>query len=704
MPFPERLGKYLIRREIGRGAMGVVYEGYDPLIERTVAVKVLRTDDLSATQATELRQRFRREAQAAGRLSHPNIVSVYEYGEEPGSGQPFIAMEFVRGSDLKALLDGGTRLTLAEIGRLMSELLAGLQHAHAQGVVHRDIKPGNIIVLDDGHVKVGDFGIAKLDSSELTQVGSVLGTVSHMSPEQLAGQPVDARSDLFSCGVVLYQLLTGKAPFSGSPATVVHQVLYGVPAPPSSLVSTLPPALDAVVERALAKQPGQRYASAEAFATALRTALDEAAGADATVVLPQRPAAPSRELRRPVAWRLGAAVLLAAAGGGGLWWLATRDAGEAPRVAAASAASSPAASAPATEPPTTVAAAASPAAAALPAPPPVSAMPDTRQIEQQAWEDALRADSVAAYEAYLRGYPQGHYAVRARVRLAALAPKEPARPVAQQAPRPAPPEPAKPTPKDAASEAPKPASRVAAAPATPPPASGVTGGRTAVPAPAPRPETRASAPEPDCSDAVRREQVPCQVLLGDRYRRGQGVPRDLAEAAKWYRKAAERGDAKSQWELSRLLESGEGGVGKDLAAAVGWTRKAADQGHAGAQNRLGNVYEDGEVGPPNLTLAADWYRKAAEQGLPVAQNNLGRMYLRGRGVFKDTEVALQWLRRAAEQGEPNAKFHLAGMYERGDGVPRDSEQAMRLYREALGSPTLAARNRQVAQARLAGKP
>jgi serine/threonine-protein kinase len=333
MPIPERLGKYLIRRELGRGAMGVVYEGYDPLIERTVAVKVLRTDDLNANQSGELRQRFRREAQAAGRLNHPNIVSVYEYGEEPGSGQPFIAMEFVRGRDLKVLLDTGTRFTLAETGRLMTELLAALQHAHAQGVVHRDIKPGNIIVLDDGQVKVGDFGIAKLDSSELTQLGSVLGTVLHMSPEQLAGQPVDARSDLFSCGVVLYQLLTGRAPFTGSPATVVHQVLYGVPAPPSSLVRTLPPGLDAVVERALAKQPGQRHPSAQAFAASLRAALDDAAGADATVVLPGPPAPPSTEAQRPVGWRLGVAALLAAAGGGALWWLATRDAGETPRVA-----------------------------------------------------------------------------------------------------------------------------------------------------------------------------------------------------------------------------------------------------------------------------------------------------------------------------------------------------------------------------------
>jgi serine/threonine-protein kinase len=198
-------------------------------------------------------------------------------------------------------------------------------------VVHRDFKPGNIIVLEDGHVKVADFGIARLDSWELTQLGSVLGTVSQMSPEQLAGQPVDAGSDLFSCGLVLYQLLTGRAPFTGSPATVVHQMLYGVPAQPSSLVRRLPPGLDAVVERALAKQPGQRHPSAQAFAASLRAALDEAAGAEATVVLARPPSA--ADVRRPIGWWFGATALLAAAGSGALWRLATRDAGETPRMA-----------------------------------------------------------------------------------------------------------------------------------------------------------------------------------------------------------------------------------------------------------------------------------------------------------------------------------------------------------------------------------
>jgi len=273
MQAPARLGKYLIRRELGRGAMGVVYEGYDPMIERAVAIKVLRIDDGNAELGAELRTRFRREAQAGGRLGHPGIVAVYEYGEDETSGTTFIAMELVRGRDLKSLFDAGTRFTLAESGRIMEALLAALQHAHERGVVHRDIKPGNIILLEDGGVKVADFGIAKLDTSELTQLGSVLGTVSHMAPEQLTGETVDGRSDLYSSGVILYQLLTGERPFSGPPARLMHQVLHEQPLPPSQRVASLPPAVDAVVLKAMAKQAAERYADARAFAAALRTAL-----------------------------------------------------------------------------------------------------------------------------------------------------------------------------------------------------------------------------------------------------------------------------------------------------------------------------------------------------------------------------------------------------------------------------------------------
>jgi serine/threonine-protein kinase len=222
----EMLGKYEVRRELGRGAMGVVYEGYDPLIKRRVALKTIRPEHLHSEDAAAMLARFRREAQAAGRLSHPNIVPIYDYGEE--AGLSYIAMEFVAGRELKASFDANERFRPTDVVRIMGQILAALDYSHRQGVVHRDIKPANIFLLDDGSVKVADFGIAHVESSSLTQVGSVLGTPSYMSPEQILGLPVDGRSDLFSAGVVLYQLLTGERPFTGSAATTMQKVLQEV--------------------------------------------------------------------------------------------------------------------------------------------------------------------------------------------------------------------------------------------------------------------------------------------------------------------------------------------------------------------------------------------------------------------------------------------------------------------------------------------
>ena len=225
MPTPERLGKYLIRRRLGAGAMGVVYEGFDPLIERSVAIKLIRQETFDSDQATELRTRLKREAQAAGRLAHPGIVSVFEYGEGEAGVEAFIAMEMVHGRELKAALDAGERFSTDATARILRGVLGALQHAHERGVVHRDIKPGNVFLLPDGGVKVADFGVARIEASDLTQTGAVIGTPSYMAPEQLLGHAVDGRADLFACGVLLYQLLTGERPFTGSIATVMQKVL-----------------------------------------------------------------------------------------------------------------------------------------------------------------------------------------------------------------------------------------------------------------------------------------------------------------------------------------------------------------------------------------------------------------------------------------------------------------------------------------------
>jgi serine/threonine-protein kinase len=266
----DKLGKYEIRRELGRGAMGVVYEAYDPMIKRIVALKTIRADQLQREDAPVVLARFRREAQAAGRLNHPNIVSIYDFDEDDGTS--FIAMEHVTGRDLKEYFEAGERFKTADAVRLMGQILDALDYSHRQGVIHRDVKPANVF-LADGSVKVADFGIAHIDSSSLTQDGSVMGTPSYMSPEQILGLPVDGRSDLFSAGVILYQLLTGERPFSGSSTTTMQKVLKEDPLPPTTLNVQLPDAIDAVVRRALAKRPEERYQTAAEFAADLRAAV-----------------------------------------------------------------------------------------------------------------------------------------------------------------------------------------------------------------------------------------------------------------------------------------------------------------------------------------------------------------------------------------------------------------------------------------------
>jgi serine/threonine-protein kinase len=267
-----KLGKYLVKGELGRGAMGVVYRGFDPDIEREVAIKTLHSDLLASGERDVLLERFRKEAQAAGRLNHPGIVQVYEYGLD--ESQVYIAMELIHGRDLSEYFDEDARFSLGDIVRLMGELLDALGYAHAHGVVHRDIKPSNIVLLEDGHIKVTDFGIARLESSTLTQAGTLLGTPGYMSPEQFMAQRVDGRSDLFSAGVVLYVLLTSEMPFSGNSfATVMHKVLKEDPIPPSVLNITVSPRFDAVVARALAKRPDERYADTEAFKRDLEATL-----------------------------------------------------------------------------------------------------------------------------------------------------------------------------------------------------------------------------------------------------------------------------------------------------------------------------------------------------------------------------------------------------------------------------------------------
>jgi eukaryotic-like serine/threonine-protein kinase len=269
-PEIKRFGRYEIVGELGRGAMGVVYKARDPQIDRMVALKtvVLRGQDPEAED--EFRKRFLNEAQAAGRLHHPGIVTIFDVGEDPENHDPYIVLEYVAGEALNKILARERKLPVAKALQLAEEIATALDYAHVQGVTHRDIKPGNILITQDSHAKIADFGIAKLNLAHFTLPGRVLGTPAYMAPEQLSGEGADGRSDIFSLGVILYAMVTGHSPFQGDSATTVcFKVANREPVPASALDLNLPRDLDAVIARAMDKNRDERYQRGADFASDL---------------------------------------------------------------------------------------------------------------------------------------------------------------------------------------------------------------------------------------------------------------------------------------------------------------------------------------------------------------------------------------------------------------------------------------------------
>ncbi len=309
MSQPQTLGKYQIQGILGKGAMGVVYRGFDPNIARPVAIKTIHASLLDTDMGRELLNRFRNEAQAVGRLNHANIVAIYEFDQDHGT--PYFVMEYVEGHDLKTLQKDGRKFTPEEAVNIVSAVLSALAYTHQLGIVHRDIKPANIFITHNNLIKLADFGIARVDNAELTQMGSVLGTPSYMSPEQCKGMKVDARSDLFSTGVVLYELLVGRKPFGGENThAIMHSVLSAEPARPSSHDKAVPKEFDDVIKKALAKKVEDRFQTAEAFREALQQ-----------IIAPQKSAGTGRK------WVAAAALvaLLGASVAGGMWYKKQQD-------------------------------------------------------------------------------------------------------------------------------------------------------------------------------------------------------------------------------------------------------------------------------------------------------------------------------------------------------------------------------------------
>ncbi len=255
----QNIGRYEVIDELGRGAMGVVFRARDTQIGRIVAIKMILTTNASPQDIAKFKQRFNREAQAAGRLSHPGIVAIHDIAEDQ-YGQPYIVQEFVEGRPLNLLLGPTVQLPLELLLDIGIQVAQALDYAHRNGVIHRDIKPPNIIVTPDGHAKIADFGIARMEGTELTQEGMSLGTPSYMSPEQFRGGAIDGRSDIFSLGAVLYWMFTGNKPFPGDTVTITSfQVAFENPVLPSVAKTDLPKDLDAILIRCLAKNPENRY-------------------------------------------------------------------------------------------------------------------------------------------------------------------------------------------------------------------------------------------------------------------------------------------------------------------------------------------------------------------------------------------------------------------------------------------------------------
>ncbi len=365
----KKLGRYELVRVLGKGAMGMVYEGRDPNLDRRVAIKTIKVENLSPEEAAEYEVRFRTEARSAARLQHPNIVSVYDSDRDIDIA--YLVMEFIQGEDLKHHLDHGKVYTLEQTVGIMEDLLAALQYAHQQNIVHRDVKPANLLMEASGRAKLTDFGVARIqDSGDATRTqGSMVGTLKYMSPEQVQGQAIDARTDLFAAGIVLYQLLTGKRPFDGtSDFDIIQQIVSKPHAPPSTVSPHLPMSIDAVVARALEKSRTERFSNAQEFAVALREAAYQAE--DRTVTPPPR----------------------SGPAGHSTTWSSTVLANE------ALSGTSPSKSGTMGSTPSTV----------------------TQEVELVYWKDIKESDDVQDFEEFLGKFPAGIYADLARRRLKKL--------------------------------------------------------------------------------------------------------------------------------------------------------------------------------------------------------------------------------------------------------------------------------------------
>ncbi len=365
MSIPKTIARYEIIDELGHGAMGSVFRAKDPAMDRIVALKTILTANLVSDQSGEFRQRFYREARAAGALAHPGIVPVFDVGEH--EGMPYLVMEFVKGQTLASAMKTGERASLDRVCEIGQQIADALGYAHRNGVIHRDIKPANILMTSreaygEERPKITDFGVAKLTAGEITTTGQMLGTPAFMPPEQFTGSPIDGRADLFALGVILYWMVTGEQPFAGETMTAVsYKIVHTEPIPPAKLNPAIPAAFDAVILKCLAKSPADRYQTGDELAQALaelrtnaktsgmhtvvpeamavggdsaptslppksgKTSIPPSAAQPPAKTPPGKPAKPGKPLDKKLVLIVAAAVVLLAAAAGGGYMLLHRN-------------------------------------------------------------------------------------------------------------------------------------------------------------------------------------------------------------------------------------------------------------------------------------------------------------------------------------------------------------------------------------------
>jgi len=699
----ERIDRYVIKGELGKGAMGVVYEAVDPWIGRTVAVKVISMESADPKQVEFMRESLFREARSAGVLSHPGIVTIFDVGQENDAA--FIAMERVEGPTLEYLLRSGRIANSTVALDILRQAAAALDYAHQNGVVHRDVKPANIMIHKGTTVKIADFGIAKVATAQFhTRTGTVLGTPSYMSPDQIEMRPVDGRSDQFSLAVVAYEMLTGVRPFQEeSLPPLLHAILYGKRPSACAANPALPAGVDAVLERALRRFPDERYPTCSEFVAALdaccvpipakvplRSAETELLGGTAhPTPPPPLPAPPARKRSvNPPAYLLavgGALVLLC---GFLLYKVLAPSHGDANRRVTRS----------------TIATGQAPVVARFTAEP--------RAIEAGA-AATLRWDVTGATEVMIdqgvgkvdpggsvevkplspttylltaKG-PGGNVQAQAAIAVTPRQPKPPPTELPQTAPPNIPIFRAQPASVKRGERFQlnwnvEGASQVAIDHGVGQVASGGT--RTLL---ADATTTYTLTAIGNGGTATGQTTVTVAVeTASELYDSAVAARRaqQLSKALTLFQLAANQGEPRAMLELGKIYRSGDG-VAKDVKQSVSWFEKAANAGNTSAMDYMGAMYRMAEGVPRDDRQAFSWYSKAAAAGNTVGMDALGQMYRNGLGVRQNYSEAVRWFGQAAAGGNPAGMFHLGGMYEKGWGVARNPNEALSYYRKAAAA-------------------